>query len=291
MNALPQHDPAWLERMYDNRALVPDFADYLHRWAEESSRARQAAPCWLDLAYGQAPEERLDVFPAPEPDAPVMVFIHGGWWRTWDKAEHSFVAAAFARAGVCVVVPNYALCPGTAERPVAIPLIARQMEKALAWVWRHVGQHGGDRRRITLVGHSAGGHLAALLLASPWPLLAPDLPEGLVQNALSISGVHDLTPIMYTPFLQQDVRLTHQQVMRMSPALLPAPVHGPLYCAVGALESAEFVRQCQLMQHAWGAHKVPRTTVLPGRHHFSVLDALVQPGDDLHHMALNLLRM
>lgn len=291
MNAVPQDDPAWLERMYNNRALVPDYQDYLQRWAQASEHARAASPCWLDMAYGMAPQERLDVFAAHEPDAPVMVFVHGGWWRALDKADHSFVAAAFAQAGICVVVPNYALCPGTPEQPVAIPFIARQMEKALAWVWRHIAQHGGDRRRITLVGHSAGGHLAALLLASPWPLLAPDLPEGLVRNALSISGLHDLTPIMHTPFLQQDLRLTQQQVLRMSPALLPAPAQGPLYCAVGAKESPEFVRQCQLMQQAWGTQKVPRAAVLAGLNHFSILDALAQPGHDLHHMALNLLRV
>ena len=93
-----------------------------------------------------------------------------------------------------MVVVNYALCPGTPEHPVTVPHIGRQMEAALAWVWRHIGQHGGDRRRITVAGHSAGGQLAAWLLTSVWPLVASDLPDGLVRSALSISGLHDLEP-------------------------------------------------------------------------------------------------
>lgn len=284
------HDPAWLERMYNNRALVPDHALYLERWERDAARVRAEVPCWCNLPYGPGPMERLDVFPSAEPDAPVLVFIHGGYWRTFDKDQFSFIAPPFTQAGACVVMVNYALCPGTPEQPVAIPLIARQMEKAMAWVWRHIGRHGGDRRRITAIGHSAGGHLAALLLASPWPLLANDLPQGLVRNAMSISGVHDLTPLMYTPFLQADLQLTDQQVLRMSPALLPAPEQGLLYTAVGDKESEEFVRQCLLMREAWGSHTVPRALPLPGLHHFSIVDALMQPGHDLHHMALNLLR-
>lgn len=284
-------DPAWLERMYDARAAVPDHMDHLQRWARASAAARAALPCHLDVAYARHASARLDIFPGEARRAPVLVFIHGGYWRGLDKSEHSFVAPGFVAAGACVVLVNYALCPGTPARPVTLPFIVRQLEQALAWLWLHVGDYGGHRDNITLVGHSAGGHLAALLLASAWPLLSERLPETLVRKALSVSGVHDLTPIMHTPSLQKDVHLTAQQVMRCSPALLPAPPHAHLHCVAGGDESVEFHRQCRLMQQAWGSHYVPRCDSVPGLNHFSILDALVEPRHDVHHMALNLLRV
>jgi arylformamidase len=292
--SLPLNDPAWLERMYNNRALVPDHMDYLQRWAQASAQVRANQACTLDQAYGPGAGETLDIFPAartaPE-GVPVLVFIHGGYWRSLDKSDHSFIAPPFTQAGFCVVVVNYALCPGTPEAPVTVPHIVRQMEKAVAWVAHHIGSHGGDPRRITVAGHSAGGHLAAMLLTSVWSLIGNGLPDGLVRNALSISGQHDLEPLQHTPFLQEALRLTDQHVLQDSPARLLAPEHGILYCVVGGDESEEFLRQNGLVLQAWGEHSVPRCQVLPGLHHFSILDTLAQPGKDLHHMAQNLLRM
>lgn len=290
---LPLYDPAWLERMYNNRALVPDYMDYFQRWAQDSAQVRANVPCALDVTYGTGVGETLDVFPSTRTaggPVPVLVFIHGGYWRSLDKSDHSFIAPPFTQAGFCVVVVNYALCPGTPQAPVTIPHIARQMEKALGWVWHHIAAHGGDPQRITVAGHSAGGQLAALLLTSVWSLIGKGLPDGLVRNALSISGVHDLEPVMHTPMYQSVLHLTEQQVLQCSPARLLEPPTGTLYCAVGADESPEFLRQNQLMQHAWGSHFVPRSVALPGLNHFSIVDALAKPGHDLHHMAQNLLR-
>ena len=292
-NALIRPDPAWLDRQYNNRALVPDHAAHFERWATQSDEARQALTCLLDVAYGQDAGETLDVFPAPrkqgQPPAPVLVFIHGGYWRSLDKSDHSFLAPAFVKQGACVVMPNYALCPA-----VTIPQIALQMTQALAWVVRHIGAYGGDPRRITLVGHSAGGHLAAMLLACDWAKVGADLPASLVKNALSISGVFDLEPLRHTPFLRDSLRLTAQQVRQASPAGFPAPSvvggRGTLVAVAGANESAEFVRQNALIQQAWGAEVVPVCETLPGLNHFSVLEALVQPRHRLHKLASMLLK-
>jgi arylformamidase len=277
-------EPAWLDSMYNNRALVPDFADYFRRWGVTSAHAMRSQTRELDLRYGGGANEHLDVYATDRPEAPVLVFIHGGYWRSLDKRDHAFIAPAFTQAGVCVVIPNYALAPA-----VTVPEITMQMVQALAWTWRNVAKFGGDPSRITVAGHSAGGHLAAMMLACLWPVFNKDLPPDLVKGALSISGLHDLEPIMHTPFLQQDLRLTRQQVRQASPALLPAPAQGTLAAVCGGDESAEFHRQVELIRTAWGRTTVPVAEALPGLNHFSVLDALVQPEHRLHAIAMEML--
>jgi len=290
LHPLRLDDADWLERMYNNRALVPDFGDYFDRWAAQSRQVRAAQPCRVDVAYGPGAGETLDVFPpAGAADAPVLVFIHGGYWRALDKSQHSFIAPAFTRRQVCVVVPNYALCPGTDEAPVNISHIALQMTRALAWTWRHAAEFGGDPRRITVAGHSAGGHLAAMLLACHWPAVAPGMPADLARNALSISGLFDLEPLRRTPSFQASLHLTPEEVGRVSPARWAAPRRGTLFGVVGADESPEFVRQNRLIRQAWGEAVVPVCESIPGRQHFSVLDALVDPQHALHARAMALL--
>jgi arylformamidase len=279
------NDGAWLDGMYNNRALVPDHADYLLRWAEQSLEARIAGPCELDLRYGPGDGETLDVFPAAQAGAPVLVFIHGGYWRALDKSDHSFVAPAFTRDGACVVVPNYALAPA-----VTIPQITLQMVSAVAWTFRNIQRFGGDPSRIVVAGHSAGGQLATMMLACLWQQVDARLPADVVRASLAISALHDLDPIMRTPFLQSSLHLTPQQVAQASPVRLPAPQQGTLYSVVGGDESLEYLRQNRLIQAAWGATRVPVCEALPGRHHFSALDALVEPNHRLHQLALDLLR-
>ena len=277
-------DPEWLDRMYNNRALVPEHATHFARWAEISAQARASQPCSLDLAYGKAQGETLDVFPAAEPGAPVLVFIHGGYWRSLDKSDHSFVAPAFTNEGACVVIPNYDLCPA-----VTIPQIAMQMVHALAWTFRHAARFGGDPNRITVIGHSAGGHLAAMLLACLWSDHAKDLPADLVKNAMSISGLYELESVMHTPFLKESLRLTPAQVLKASPAWFPSPAAGTFYAVAGADESEEFLRQNALIEQAWGKKTVPVREALLGLNHFSIVEALVRPGHRLNDLALQLI--
>jgi arylformamidase len=193
------------------------------------------------------------------------------------------VAPSFVQAGAMVVVPNYALCPA-----VGIDDIALQMCRALAWVHQHAAQFGGDPARIHLVGHSAGGHLAAMLLCTRWHLVAPNLPKRLVAGALSLSGLFDLQPLRQAPFLQADLRLTEAAAQRVSPAFFPRP-RGPLLALVGADESAEFIRQNQLIRQRWGAEAVPVCQALPGLNHFTVMHDLVDPTGAAHRHALGLL--
>ena len=183
-----------------------------------------------------------------------------------------------------MVLPNYALCPA-----VSVEHIVLQAAAAVAWVWRHAVQFGGDPSRIALVGHSAGGHLATMLLSCRWRELAADLPLQPVAGALSISGLYDLEPLRHTPFLQADLRLTPAAVARLSPAFFPRPKSAKLYAAVGLDESAEFRRQTALIRDVWGPTAVPVCETLPAANHFTVLAGLADPAGRLHELALRLL--
>ncbi len=283
MSRIDRLDPAYLDAQYNNRARVPDHEAIFQRWREASALARAQSRCELDVAYGAEPGERLDVFPAASAGAPVLVFIHGGYWRSLDKADHSFVAPSFVADGAAGVVPNYGLCPA-----VTIEQIALQAARAVAWAWRHAASFGGDPSRIALVGHSAGGHLAAMLLCCRWKEVDADMPLLPLQGGLSISGLYDLEPVRLTPFLAADLRLTPASVRRLSPAFFPRPKR-PLYAVVGGDESDEFLRQNQMIRDQWGPTAVPVCETLVGRHHFSVLANLADPAGRLHQLALRLL--
>jgi arylformamidase len=277
--------PAWYDAQYNNRARIPEHLSILQYWSEASARAREQLRGTVDVAYGSDASERLDIFTPTRTrrSAPVLVYIHGGYWRALDKRDQSFVAPPFVEAGAMVVVPNYALCPA-----VRIEHIALQLVRAVAWVHRHAGEHGGDASRIVVAGHSAGGHLAAMLLACDWRAVAADLPESVVTAALSISGVFDLEPLRHAPFLAPDLMLTAASARRLSPAAMPAP-RGPLAAFVGGDESEEFLRQNELIAQAWGPRAVPVCEQVAGCHHMNVLHALAEPRSSVHRCGLRLL--
>ena len=281
---MSQFDPDWLNAQYNNRALVPDYARHLAQWAEASALSRAQSDCRLDLPYGDGRAETLDVFTTPRPGAPVLVTVHGGYWRALDKSDFSFVAPVFTQAGAMVVVPNYALCPA-----VSIEHIVLQMAAAVAWTWRRAADFGGDPTRIALAGHSAGGHLATMLLSCRWKELADDPPLQPLAGALSISGLYDLEPLRHAPFLQADLRLTPSSVARLSPAFFPRPKGAKLFTTVGSEESDEFLRQNRLIRDVWGPTAVPVCETVPAANHFTVLRNLADPAGRLHELALRLL--
>ena len=276
----PSTDPAWLEAQYNNRALVPEYAQHLARWAEASALVRRQARC------------ALDVFPADHAGdgngAPVLIYIHGGYWRALDKSDSSMVAPSFTADGALVIVPNYDLCPA-----VTVEDIALQLTEAVAWAWQHAAEYGGDPQRMAVAGHSAGGHLVAMLMSCRWKevgaTLGIDLPAQPLAGGLAISGVYDLEPIRNTPFLQTDLKLTANAVAKLSPAFFPRPKAGKLYAVVGLDESDEFRRQNALIRDVWGPTAVPVCETVPGKNHFTVLESLVDPAGRLHDLALRLL--
>lgn len=278
---MARDDAAWLDAQYNNRARVPEHERIFEKWRQASALTREQASRRLDLRYGDGEAETLDLFPTHRDGAPVLVFIHGGYWRSLDKSDHSFVAASFVDAGAMVVVPNYGLCPA-----VDIETIALQMVRAVRWVARHAALYGGDPGRIVLAGHSAGGHLAAMLLCCDWDSVG--VPQEAVRGAVSVSGLYDLEPVARVGFLRDDLRLTPESVRRLSPAGFPAS-DVPLHAFVGADESEEFVRQNELIRRAWGERAVPVCETVPGTNHFTVLHELADRQAALHRSTRDLL--
>jgi arylformamidase len=264
-------DRAALDREYDNRGKVADFADYLARYTRESEATRRALPCRLDVAYGTRPGETLDLFPASGPrPAPIQVFIHGGYWRALDKSDFSFVARALHPAGAAVVVVNYALIPS-----VDMDELVRQCRASVAWVHAHAASFGGDPERLFVSGHSAGGHLVAMLMTADWSALG--LPRDVIRGACGISGLYDLDPIRLC-YLNDTLGLTPDAARRNSPIYLTPAVAAPLLLPVGGLEGREYHRQSETLAAVWRKQGTPCEVLdLPDAHHFSIVSQLEDP--------------
>jgi arylformamidase len=276
-------DTAYWESQYNNRAAVPDHPQYFARWAAESERVRRSVRCYLDVPYGTHAMEKLDLFQAQGASRALLMFIHGGYWRALDKKDHSFVAAELVKHGVTVAVPNYALCPS-----VTIEDIVRQMLQAAAWLWRNGGNFGAPYHRVHVAGHSAGGHLTAMMLAALWPTFARDLPSKVVSGGLAISGVYDLRDIVNVPSVNDDVRMTAAEAWKWSPMSLPPSTDAPLYLAAGGRELPPFVDQNRAFGQHWKkvlAQDIP----CPDDNHFSILEKLGDPSSALFRGAMKML--
>ena len=278
-------DKGFLSREYNNRELVPDHPQYFARWTEASTRARSTMSTHLDRRYGDAPGETMDIFPARKGDGSCLMFIHGGYWRALDKRDFSFLAPAWVDAGVSLAVVNYDLCPR-----VTMEEIVRQMLGASRWLWLHAEDYGMDQDRLYVSGHSAGGHLTAMLMTALWPVYDARLPKDLWKGGLAISGVYDLRPLLHVDFLQPDLRLDEASALRLSPAFLPPATRAPVMTCVGGAESSEFLRQNALLGERWrGAFS--GDIAMPGRHHFSVMDGLAEPASPLFQGARRLMKL
>ena len=268
------YDREALDREYDNRRKVAESAEHLASYAAQSARVRRILAWRFDLRYGATPAGTLDVVPATVPGAPVQVFIHGGYWHRMDKADYSYVAGGFAPAGAAVVVVNYALMPA-----VTMDELVRQCRAAVAWVHANAVTFGGDPGRIFISGHSAGGHLVAMLRVTNWPAFGA--PPDVVKGGCGISGLYDLEPIRLC-FLNDVLKLTPEDAQRNSPVLLAPLRNGRLIVAVGGLEGPEYHRQADNLAAAWRANGLAADIMdLAGEDHFTIAAQLADPRSSL----------
>ena len=277
-------DP-YYDKQYNARASVSDYDQYPRLYRSLSDAAHSSLQVFRDIAYGPGAGERLDIFPAAQANAPVLIYIHGGYWRALSKSDSAFMAPALVEAGACVVVIDYDLAPA-----VSLDHIVDQMRRALAWVHGHIAEFGGDPSRIVASGSSAGGHLVGMLLAGGWQA-DYGVPDSVLHGALPVSGLFDLQPLLET-HINAWMGLDEQSARRNSPHFQLPQQATELVVSYGALESAEFARQSHDYLEAWQARGLPgRFVAARGRNHFDVVLQLGEPGTPLYRAALQLLRL
>ena len=267
---------AEIDAAYDVEAAVPDFMAYARQYTEGSAAYRARATCETGVRYGPTLDEHADIFPAGRSGAPILVFIHGGFWRMLSASDFSFCAEGPQRAGVTTVVANYTLAP-----KATIAEIVRQMRALIAWVYANAERIGGDREAIYVAGHSAGGQLTAAVMLTDWER-DYGLPATVVRGGIPISGLFDLEPIKLLSFVQPDLRLTEADVSNHSPIRHLRRVREPIIVTYGSEEPSEFLRQSDEFLAAW-RKTGNRGTFLPqiGRNHFTAITDLADPESPL----------
>jgi arylformamidase len=265
-------DRAALDEQYNLRAAVPEHAAYFERYRRKSAALREARPCALDLPYGAGGRAFVDLLPAPRPGAPLLVFLHGGYWQAMDRKDFTFVAAPFVEAGWAAALVGYDLAP-----LATVGQIVADIRRALAWLHPRAAAFGADVGRLVLAGHSAGAHLAAMALATDWQALG--LPRSPVRAACLISGVFDLEPIRRC-YLNEVLGLGPQDVRRLSPIHHLPQARLPVLLTLGGEETAAFHAQSRAFHEALARAGVAAELVVqPGLDHFSVIEALADPAN------------
>lgn len=260
------------DTQYNLRAGRPDYeVTVIPKWQSQSQAARDELNCRLDIRYGKGDKQKLDVFNCNDTSAPTLIYFHGGYWQRGDKSIYSFIAKPFVESGANVVVVGYDLCPA-----VTITQISQQAREAVAYVWHNAVDLGLNQNRITIMGHSAGGHITQMMMATDWPSFGEDLPRDLIIAGIPISSLSYLEPVRLTEGLNVGIRMDAEKAGRESPMTNHPPItNAPQLVVVGGAETDEFKRQAKMYAdvYATGQREITLYHV-PDADHFEELNAL-----------------
>jgi arylformamidase len=266
-----------LDNQYNTRLQVPDYADYFERWERLSRQTEKEHTIFKNIFYGTHPEECVDIFPAEKKLAKTMVFLHGGYWHLLDKSLFHFLAPAFLKNNITTVFINYPLVPAA-----SIDMIVSSCHKAMRWVRSNIMRFNGDPSQLYIMGHSAGGHLASMLLADDLTFL---------KGVILLSGLFRLEPIMLS-YLNDVLRMDMEIAERNSPVFLKPTNSCPLLLVTGTDETDEFKDQTMEMYNNWkNEHNHIDVLKIPGKNHYSILDAVVETGSSLQSAIFNLMNI
>lgn len=256
------------EAEYNNRRRVPESATINARWAAASAAYREQATAELDQAYGPGERQRYDVYRPKGADehTPLVVYIHGGYWQRGDRKDFGFLARELNARGIDVAFASYTLCPA-----IEVMGIVEEVRMCLKALWERT------RQRPVVIGHSAGGHLAAAMVATDWNRVG-GVPDDLVRTGYALSGVFEVAPLVGTS-INEPLKLDAASARAASPLLWPAPAKDRTFvAAVGADESQEFIRQGLDLANVWSRAGVKaECVVVPAANHFTIVDELARP--------------
>ena len=260
-----------IERQYALRKLRPSYeATMVPGWLERSAAFRAEHPgARIDLAYGPGLRDRFYLFPAADPKGPFLVYIHGGYWQRGDKSVYSILARPFTDAGIDVALVNYDLCPA-----VPASAIAPQVRRGVAHLWRSARELGCPRTRFCVMGHSAGGHLTAEMMATRWREEAGDLPVAMIDAGLPLSGIFDFEPILHCSE-NGGMKMDAAVAAEISTIHRAMPTDAPQLVAWGENETPDWRRQSlDYVERFATAQRSVETFIVPGADHFDVVDVL-----------------
>jgi arylformamidase len=270
-------DQETLDKAYDNRGRFPDTDDCKNAQLAASDAAKAEYECKLDMRFGDGATDLLDIyFGQGTGPRPIHVFFHGGWWKSNTKTDFGFVARPFVPHGVTTLVVEYPLIPS-----VRMDKLIDRCRAALTWVWRNADSFGGDRDRITISGHSAGGHITQMMMQTDFPSYGDGLPGDLVKAGCSISGVSDLEPVRFS-FQNKELQFTEDEAREFSTLLMDPAHKGPLLAVAGAMEGEEFIRHTTALAEAWSSKGMDvECWVMDGKHHFTTINEYLDPHSKL----------
>ena len=280
-----QYTQEALDRQYNNRLQVPEFATYLDQWELKSRQTEKQYPVIQNIAYGNHTREFLDVYPSPMPYSKTLIFIHGGYWQRFDKSMFQFVAGAFHHYNITTVILNYPLAPA-----VSMDGIVSSCRKTVLWLRDNLSGFNGDANHLYVAGHSAGAHLMAMLMASEWQPGNPGIGTEIFKGACALSGLFNLVPVQLSE-VNQGLQMDASTALKNSPVLLKPHIQCPLILAVGGTETGEFKDQSRELYTCWKEIIPASLSQLSELNHFSILDALCDPTTALHNNLRQLMKV